>query len=185
MNYLCHYGVKGMKWGHRKSNAPRNVFVSGSSKTEDKNSIYYRRKLPKGVRQELNISMKRNDKILVGDAPGIDRQVQQYLNRRNYKNVEVYGPGKQVRYSANKKWKTNPIDAPEFEVGSKQWLAKKDIAMTNAASQGIAVILDEGSSATRKNISRLISQYKNVSVYELDKTGKRNDKKLNDLSQFY
>jgi nicotinic acid phosphoribosyltransferase len=172
---LKHYGVKGMRWGVRKDSG-KTVFVSGSSKTEFKDSGYYRRRLPKTVRNELKRYMGNRDKIVVGDAPGVDRQVQRYLNKKRYSNVEVYGPGKEVRYTANKKWKTNPIDAPEFEVGSKEWLAKKDIAMTKVSDIGLAVVLDEGAKATRKNVQRLIDQNKSVKVYELNKNGKRYDK---------
>ena len=172
---IYHYGVKGMKWGVRKDSG-KTVFVSGSSKTQSKESEYYRRKLPKVIRKEIDSHMESGNKIVVGDAPGIDRQVQNYLNKKHYKNVEVYGPGTQVRYTANKKWKTNPIDAPEFEVGSKEWLAKKDIAMTRVADLGLAVVLDEGAKATRKNVERLIEQNKDVKVYELSKDGKRYDR---------
>lgn len=172
--YLAHYGIKGMKWGVRKDN--RTVFVSGSSKTQTNDSPYHRRKLPKEIRRELKDHMSRGRKIIVGDAPGIDRQVQNYLNKKRYSNVEIYGPGKEVRYTANKKWKTNPIDAPEYEVGSKEWLAKKDIAMTKVSDLGLAVVLDEGAKATRKNVERLIEQNKDVKVYELSKNGKRYDR---------
>ena len=108
---------------------------------------------------------------MVGDAPGIDRQVQDYLNNKHYSNVEVYGPGKEVRYSANAKWKTNAIDDPDHEPYSKEWLAKKDIAMTKAADEGLAVVLDEGAKATRKNVERLINDNKDVRVFELNKGG--------------
>lgn len=174
-NELYHHGVKGMKWGVIKDKN-KTVFISGSSKTQSKDSEYYRRELPKSIKSYIENHIKKGNKIIVGDAPGIDRQVQNYLKKRKYSNVEVYGPGKQVRYVANKKWKTNPIDAPEFEIGSKEWLAKKDIVMTNAADLGLAIILDEGSKATRKNVERLISQNKNVKVYELNKGGKQYDR---------
>lgn len=197
-DFLAHYGVKGMKWGVRKmidrrhanhqakrsrdewldrqirkakeeAKIPQRVFVSGSSKTQDKTSPYYRRKLPKDVRRELKASMKKGDQFLVGDAPGIDRQVQDYLKKKKYSNVEVYGPGKKVRYAADSKWKTRPINAPEYPEGSKEWLAKKDVAMTNKATRGIAVILDEGSSATRNNVHRMINQKKQMNlIYELN-----------------
>lgn len=172
---LMHYGVKGMKWGVRRTK-PKTVFISGSSKTQTKDSGYYRKRLPDGIKNELNSYMKNGDKIIVGDAPGIDRQVQNYLNKNKYSNVEIYGPGTKVRYTANKNWKTNSIDAPEFEVGSKEWLAKKDIAMTKVADIGLAVVLDEGAKATRKNVERLIEQNKDVKVYELSKNGKQFDK---------
>lgn len=183
-SYLAHYGVSkrnGAKIGSGRyplGSGKKTVFVSGSSKTQDESSEYYRKKLPKAIRSKLNDKMRRGDKIVVGDAPGIDRQVQDYLNAKEYSNVEIYGPGKKVRYTANSKWKTNPIDAPEFEEGSKEWLAKKDIVMSTIADEGIAVILDEGAKATRKNIERMLSSGKPVSVYELNKASKELDRWL-------
>ena len=192
---LYHHGIKGQKWG--KKNGPpypldskistgkrlkssgRKVFVSGSSKTQDKTSGYYRRKLPKNVRNELDQKMKNGDTIIVGDAPGIDRQVQDYLKKKRYKNVEVYSPGTESRYLADKKWKNNLIDAPEFEPGSPEWLAKKDKIMQKVADEGIAVILDKGSSATKNNINQLLTDNKDVSIYELSGAGKKRDYKLN------
>ena len=174
LSTLTHHGVKGQKWGIQ--NGPPypigknndTVFVSGSSKTQDANSPYYRKELPKDISNKLDSYMSKNKNIIVGDAPGIDRQVQDYLNSKNYSNVEVYGPGKQVRYTANSSWKTNPIDAPEYEEGSKEWLAKKDIAMSKRATEGLAVILDEGAKATRKNIDRLLADNKDVVIYQLN-----------------
>ena len=182
---LMHHGILGMKWGIRryqpypkgysgdgKYTGKDTVFVSGSSKTQDKKSGYYRRKLPKGVRKDIDENIKLGNKFVVGDAPGVDRQVQNYLKKKHYNNVEVYGPGKQVRYSASKKWKTNAIDVPNAEPGSKEWLAAKDKAMQDISTKGIAVILDEGASATRKNIKALVDKNKDVRVYELSRDGK-------------
>lgn len=190
--HLAHYGVRGQKWGERRYQnedgsltaagriqygvgqglKKQTLFVSGSSKTQDKASGYYRRKLPKEVRKELKTSMKQKDRIIVGDAPGIDRQVQNYLKKKRYNDVEIYGPGKKVRYSANEKWKTHPIDDPRHEAGSKEWLAKKDKVMTKNATKGLAVILDEGATATRNNVARLVSQNKQVKVYSLNRNRK-------------
>ena len=149
----------------------KTVFVSGSSKTQDETSGYYRKELPADIRKQLDEHIRKGNRIIVGDAPGIDRQVQDYLNTKKYKNVEVYGPGKQVRYSASSKWKTNPIDDPDHEPGSKEWLAKKDIAMTEAADEGLAIVLDEGAKATRKNVQRLSDSGKGVKVYSLNRDG--------------
>ena len=180
--YLSHHGIQGQKWGVR--NGPpypieedrKTVFISGSSKTQFKDSGYYRKQLPKDIKETIKDYMSKNYKIVVGDAPGIDRQVQNYLKKNNYSNVEIYGPGTKVRYTANKQWKTNPIDAPEYEEMSKEWLAKKDIAMTNVSDIGLAIVLDEGSNATRKNVDRLIQQNKEVRVYELNSNGRQYDK---------
>jgi hypothetical protein len=186
-----HHGILGMKWGIRRyqnpdgtltdagkkhygSNAKETLFVSGSSKTQFKDSGYYRKKLPKEIRKSLDESIKKGEKIIVGDAPGIDRQVQDYLSKIGYRRVEVYGPGKEIRYSANKNWKVTTVDS-NYEQGSKEWLAEKDKLMTKLATKGLAVILDEGSQATRNNVQRLIDQNKDVSVYELSKLGKRKD----------
>ncbi len=184
---MQHSGIKGQKWGVRRfQNADRTwteegkkrygrsgtLFVSGLSKTQDSESPYYRKDLPKEVQNELDSSMRKNERIVVGDVPGIDRQVQDYLNSKNYKNVEVYGPGKNVRYSANSKWKTQAIDDPEHESYSPEWLRKKDEFMTDIADKGLAVILDEGAKATRNNVRRLIEQNKEVLVFMLDKNHK-------------
>lgn len=193
-NELYHHGILGMKWGVRRYQNPDGsyteagkrrrsnysssdtVFISGSSKTQSKDSPYYRKKLPREIRGEVKGMMRAGSRIVVGDAPGIDRQVQDYLKRKHYDKVEVYGPGKQVRYSANKKWKTNPIDAPGYEPMSKEWLAAKDIAMERASTRGLAVVLDEGAKATRKNVERLIANNKSVLVYELSQYGRRKDR---------
>lgn len=158
----------------RATRKTKTVFVSGSSKTQDEASGYYRKELPKDIQKQLDEHMRKGNQIIVGDAPGIDRQVQDYLNAKKYKNVEIYGPGKQVRYSANSKWKTNPIDDPDHEPGSKEWLAKKDIAMTEAADEGLAIVLDEGAKATRKNVQRLSDSGKGVKVYSLNRDGSDN-----------
>jgi hypothetical protein len=50
---------------------------------------------------------------------------------------------------------------------SKEWLAGKDFVMTDVSTKGLAVILDEGATATRNNVQRLIDQNKSVDVYML------------------
>lgn len=193
-DYLEHHGILGQKWGIRRFQNPdgsltpagkvrysgQTLFVSGSSKTQDKESGYYRRKLPVGVRNELNKAIKEGDKIIVGDAPGIDRQVQDYLNKKGYMNVEIYGPGKKdVRYSANSKWKKNLVDAPQYKEGTDEWRAEKDKAMSKVASKGLAVIIDNGGAgATRNNIKRLSDNNKDVSIYELSRYNSFHDKKV-------
>lgn len=188
-SYLSHHGVKGQKWGVRRyqnkdgsltSEGKKHyrkdvVFVSGSSKTQFEDSRYYRKSLPRPITDKLEEFINNKSRIVVGDAPGIDRQVQDFLKKKNYSNVVIYGPDS-IRYLASSKWKTKPIDSSEFEKGSPSWLAKKDIAMERASTKGLAVILDEGSQATRNNIKRLIDDNKSVDIFELSSLGKEKDR---------
>lgn len=148
------------------------TFISGSSKTQNPDSPYYRKELPKEIRSKIDSYMDSGDKIIVGDAPGIDRQVQDYLNSKGYKNVEVYGPGKEVRYSANSKWNTKAIESGKYAPDTDEWRAEKDKVMSKIADRGLAIVLENGGAgATRDNIDRLVSQNKDVSVFELDSKG--------------
>lgn len=184
---LMHYGVKGQKWGVRRYQNPdgtytdlgkkrrgTRLFVSGSSKTQDETSVY-RRDLPEEVKNVLKEYMNQKAKILIGDAPGVDRQVQDFLNEMKYKNVTVFAPGKQVRYLANESWKSKLYDS-KYEPYSPEWLVKKDKAMSRSATEGLAVTLDNGSRATKNNVERLDKKGKKVRVYELSSKGSKHDK---------
>ena len=151
----------------------KTTFISGSSKTTNPDSPYYRKELPASVKADIDGYIRSGDKIIVGDAPGVDRQVQDYLKSKNYKNVEVYGPGKgDVRYSADEDWKTKTIDSGKYEPDSDEWRAEKDKYMSKIADRGLAIVLENGGAgATRDNVDRLISQNKDVKVYELDSHG--------------
>ena len=74
----------------------------------------------------------------------------------------MYTTSKQPRYLANKKWKTRVISTHGLDPNMK------DIAMTNDAKKGLAVILENGGAgATRNNVRRLIDQNKDVKVFML------------------
>lgn len=172
INVLEHYGVKGMKWGIRKdrelSNTSNNVFIFGSSKTTDPNSAYYRKDLPKSITDEIDTYIKNQNHIIVGDAPGIDSQVQDYLNNSKYSKVTVYTTSKEPRYLANKDWKYKVIDTGDLDPNSKEGLKLKDEAMSKDAGKGLAVILENGgASATRNNVKRLMEQNKEAKVFML------------------
>lgn len=197
-NELYHHGIKGQKWGVRRFQNPDGsltpagrkrytVFVSGSSKTEDRHSGYYRRRLPKEVRKELKSHIKNGDKIIVGDAPGVDRQVQRYLKKKHYKDVEVYGPGdnNKVRYSANKKWKQTTINSGKYKPDTDEWRAEKDIFMSKIADKGLAVVLENGGAgATRNNVKRLLDANKDVKVYELYSNKKKDNWNDNEIKSY-
>lgn len=171
--YLCHHGIKGQKWGIKHGppypigSSPRKVFISGTSKIKLKDSGYYRKSLPKEITSKIDSYMKDNNHILIGDAPGIDTEVQKYLAKKGYRNVTVYtiSEGKPRAY-----WDDGHLGWGIKNVkGTEQ--VDKDKAMSKDAHTGFAVILEDGSKATRDNINRLKDQDKDVDIFQLSKDG--------------
>lgn len=82
--------------------------------------------------------------------------------------MNVYATGDEARYLANKKWETKLVDGAGYEPGTPEFNRQKDIAMTNDADEGIAVVLDKGGAkATRNNVDRLIEQNKDVQIFQI------------------
>lgn len=171
--YLCHHGIKGQKWGVKNGppypigSSPRKVFISGTSKIKLKDSGYYRKSLPKEITSKIDSYMKDNNHILIGDAPGIDTEVQKYLAKKGYRNVTVYtiSEGKPRSY-----WDDGHLGWGIKNVkGTEQ--VDKDKAMSKDAHTGFAVILEDGAKATRNNIDRMRKDDKDVEVFTLFKDG--------------
>ena len=154
----------------------QKIFVSGSSKTQMPNSDFYRNELPEPIMMELQRHMDAGNYILVGDAPGIDAQVQDYLSSYQYSHVKVYAPGLNApRHLADSTWEYELVPAPGCSRWSKEWLAAKDIHMAEDADEGLAVIAYGRSSGTTQNVVRLWEQGKPAKVFQLSDRGPEYD----------
>lgn len=119
--------------------------------------------------------------ILVGDANGIDLQVQQLLYDEKYENVNIYCSGNKCRNNIGG-WKVINVKADD-SINGRDFYTKKDIAMTKRCDFGF-VIWDSKSEGTKNNIERLRTSKKSVWLFYqptrkfviLDKNGKIYDR---------
>jgi len=116
------------------------VFISGSISTKSlsKNAIAYLEQIVEG-----------NRTILIGDAPGVDSAVQQYLFEQRYQNVFVYFSGGEIRNNIGN-WQTRKIPNPENLSGRSRYQLK-DKAMADDCDYGM-MFWDGRSKGTKANI---------------------------------
>ena len=177
---LIHHGVKGQKWGVRryqnrdgsrtkvgqarlrKSYSPKDsVFISGKVK--------YDRPLDEPLKKEVDKIIKSGSKILIGDAPGADTRVQDYLASKGYSNVVVYTTDKKVRNNVGN-WKVQRIGS-NGHTDEKSIRQQKDIAMTRASTRGLAIMPfdDRPDSAMSLNVQRMNDQGTPVLTYDYER----------------
>ncbi|CYU84761.1 hypothetical protein [Streptococcus suis] len=148
------------------------MFISGSISSKE---------IPDDVIKSVDDSRKRNYTILVGDARGIDKNIQDMLKADNYKNVEVYHVGPSPRNFSDKEWvdKRVPVDIENeklFKNGKYTREAQmiKDKAMSDAADFGLVIWKDVSknrfgnisvSKGSLNNIYNLLIQRKPVGLF--------------------
>lgn len=128
-----------------------NVFISGSI------GII---KLPKKAIEKIDNIIKKEYKILVGDAKGVDLYVQKYLFKKKYKNAVVYYAGNKIRNNVGQ-WETKNI--VNHVAKGKKLYTLKDTEMANDADYGL-MIWDGKSDGTMNNISMMKLQNKGFFV---------------------
>jgi hypothetical protein len=118
------------------------VFIGGSKSIN---------KLPTAAIEKLNNICSNGDDIIIGDAFGVDKAVQEYLASVNYPNVTIYASDGKVRNNIGN-WH---IVATQSEIKSGyDFYKQKDIAMANDCDYGY-MVWDGKSRGTKNNIIRL------------------------------
>lgn len=138
-----------------------SVFVSGK--------IKYDKPLNRDMRREMDDLMKQGSKVIIGDAPGADTRVQDYMAKKGYKNVVVYTTDPKVRNNVGN-WEVKRISGKGYK-DEAAVRRQKDIAMTKDASRAFAIMPedDRPDSAMSKNVSRLSKENKYTKIYDYNK----------------
>ncbi len=128
------------------------VFIGGSRAVS---------RLNRAIRDKLDDLMERRCTILIGDANGADKAVQNYLADRGYSNVVVFCMNP-CRNNIGQ-WQIRAIPSHS---GKKDfaYYAMKDQAMAREAKCGI-MFWDGKSKGTLNNILSLLNGQKKVLVY--------------------
>lgn len=128
------------------------IFIGGSRAVSKLNGV---------IRARLDEFIRRGDSILIGDANGADKAVQQYFADHQYPNVEVFCMD-QCRNNIGS-WPVRNI-APPSSRKDFSYYATKDIAMSREAACGV-MFWDGKSKGTLQNILNMIRTRKRTLVY--------------------
>jgi hypothetical protein len=128
------------------------VFIGGSRAVSKLNAV---------IHDRLNDVMRKNCTVLVGDANGADKAVQQYCADRQYPNVIVFCMAS-CRNNIGQ-WPTRNIEPPPGSTGFS-YFAAKDLVMSQEAGCGL-MLWDGKSKGTLQNILKLIGREKPTLVY--------------------
>lgn len=119
-------------------------------------------KLNDDIRQRLNNIIQKEYPVLIGDANGIDKAIQQYFADMNYRNVSVYCVGEKCRNNVGH-WTTKCVKE-SGKVKDFSYYAIKDLEMVKDTDYGF-MIWDAKSKGTLNNIVNLLRKNKTVIVY--------------------
>jgi hypothetical protein len=128
-----------------------NVFISGSIRIG---------KLPISAIEKIDNIIRKDFTVLVGDAKGVDLQVQKYLQEKKYNNVIVYFAGTEIRNNVGK-WEVKGINGDDKK--GRQLYTLKDIEMAKDADYGL-MIWDGISRGTFNNIKEMRNMNKRFYV---------------------
>lgn len=129
------------------------VFIGGSRKISQLNDA---------IRTRLSNIISQGFTVLVGDANGADKAVQNYLHKNKYNNVSVFCSGNKCRNNIGK-WITSNVDVPNNVTGIKYYMIK-DAKMSEEADYGF-MLWDGKSAGTLNNVLNLLKRKKIALLY--------------------
>jgi len=128
------------------------IFIGGSRAVSRLNAL---------VRDKLDDFIRRQCMVLIGDANGADKVVQQHFANRGYQHVTVYCMEHRRNNLGN--WPTRHVPTPSVRTGFAYYAAK-DLAMARDAKCGM-MLWDGKSKGTLNNLQQLITTSKKALVH--------------------
>ncbi|MER2560296.1 MAG: hypothetical protein ABTQ32_06250 [Myxococcaceae bacterium] len=119
-------------------------------------------RLSEEVRARLDRIIEKRLPVVVGDANGADKALQEHFSSKGYRAVEVFCSGPAPRNNVGR-WPCRSI-ATEAEPGTFSFYAAKDRAMAEQATVGF-MLWDGKSAGTMVNVWRLLQQRKTSLVF--------------------
>lgn len=119
-------------------------------------------KLNKGIRERADNIMSNGYLILLGDANGADRAMQEYLAEKSYPHVLVFCAGDTCRNNIGR-WETRGV-AVERNHKDFQYYATRDKKMSEEADFGF-MLWDGKSKGTLNNTVNMLERDKSVLLY--------------------
>ncbi|MHA1546040.1 MAG: hypothetical protein ACTSUY_06410 [Alphaproteobacteria bacterium] len=129
------------------------VFLSGSRKISRLNDM---------IRNRILNMVGQDFQIVVGDANGADKALQNFLADIQYQNVVVYCAGRTCRNNVGN-WETQHIEV-DSKLKGRKFYTQKDKRMAAKADFGF-VLWDGKSAGSINNVFELLKREKAVVVY--------------------
>ena len=114
------------------------------------------------VRARIDNVLQQGFAVVIGDANGADRAIQQYLNQKGYSNVTVFCAGVTCRNNLGH-WNVER-EATDYKRSGFLHYAKRDARMADQVDYGF-FLWDGKSKGTLNNIVMLVTQKKPALVY--------------------
>lgn len=129
------------------------VFIGGSRHISRLNKI---------IRERLNNIISNKYQVLLGDANGADKSVQEFFYEMHYKSVLVYCSGDYCRNNVGS-WDVINVTVPTSTHGNRFYMVK-DARMAEAADYGF-MLWDGKSPGTLNNVFNLLIHKKKALLY--------------------